>query len=66
MQINNCAENHFWVFSNRCPICGKEAVKTVEYYKGDCVKCGALCAAGAYACTSPEPIEEVFDLEKEE
>ena len=49
LEISACAENHFWVFADRCPFCGKEAIKKVEYYEGDCVRCGALCQAGAYA-----------------
>lgn len=65
LEISACAENHFWVFADRCPFCGKEAIKKVEYYEGDCVRCGALCQAGAYACTSPMPIEKMYDLTNE-
>jgi ribosomal protein L37AE/L43A len=56
--INKCEKRHYFL-KDVCPFCEKRSIGTRELRKGDCVKCGQLCADGAYACYEPSPIRTI-------
>lgn len=61
--IKKCANMHFWIKGEMCPVCGTMFVELVEYRNGDCIACGQLCPDGGYCCTDPAPIiEEDFQF----
>jgi len=63
MRILYCENKHYFVNSEKCPICGLDSTSSVEYREGDCIDCGQLCPGYAYGCTSPSPLvlEDIND-----
>lgn len=53
MEIKICKNKHHFVDKDKCPYCGEKAEKTIKAQKGDCIACGQLCPAYAYACNIP-------------
>ena len=53
--IVQCENGHYSI-GESCFHCNAPIVKTVEFRDLDCVACGALCPAEAYACDSKQPV----------
>jgi hypothetical protein len=54
--VGRCQENHFFV-EDRCPMCGGQRTADYPFWDRDCVACGQLCPAFAYACDSARPLK---------
>jgi hypothetical protein len=58
MNLWKCANGHYFVNVDVCPICGANDKTPIEMRDGDCVACGVLCGKGLYGCNSPDPLED--------
>lgn len=64
VSIFGCANGHYFLEIDRCPFCGDQPSRVVEYRSGDCISCGQLCPEFAYGCDHPRPLDIQAVLEK--